>query len=297
MPSFSRLLAPLACARPDPGLLRYVAMLCRIQRGARLDLVHVSPKPWGQIEKIWKEMEAAVGSLFDNIAGTVNISYHVLEGDLTDRLLEFASDVGSDVIVVGHQARRRGRRSLARRLAQKAPCSVWMVPEGSPASLTHIIAPIDFSERSADSLAEAIALAALAGLKRITVLHVHHGKSAGALDEWGKPVRGHELEVLDRFLGPIELRGVEIAPRFVEAPSVSEAVQRLVREENADLVVMGTRGRSRAASVLLGSETEQVMIESHIPVLVVKHFGASRSLLDILLERRQRSKQAAELQS
>lgn len=296
MPSFKRLLVPLACTPLDPSLLRYVAMLCRIQRGARVDLVHVSSKPWAQTERIWKQMETSVGTLFDDAGSAVNISYHVIEGDLTDRLLEFASDVGSDVIVVGHRVRRSGRRSLARRLAQKAPCSVWMVPEGSPASLTHILAPIDFSERSADSLGEAVALAALAGLKKITVLHVYSDQTV-TIDEWGKPVRGSEREALDRFLGPIDLRGVEIVPRFVEASSVSEAVQRLIREEDADLVVMGTRGRSRAAAVLLGSETEQVIIESRIPILAVKHFGASRTLLDILLERRQRAREASELKT
>jgi nucleotide-binding universal stress UspA family protein len=128
------------------------------------------------------------------------------------------------------------------------------------------------------------------------VLHVYSDQTV-TIDEWGKPVRGSEREALDRFLGPIDLRGVEIVPRFVEAPSVSEAVQRLIREEDADLVVMGTRGRSRAAAVLLGSETEQVIIESRIPILAVKHFGASRTLLDILLERRQRAREASELKT
>ena len=49
---------------------------------------------------------------------------------------------------------------------------------------------------------------------------------------------------------------------------------------------MGTRGRSRSAAVLLGSETEQTLMTTGVPVLTVKHFGARLRLSQALREER-----------
>jgi hypothetical protein len=56
--------------------------------------------------------------------------------------------------------------------------------------------------------------------------------------------------------------------------------------EGADLIVMSTRGRSRSAAILLGSVTEETIIESRLPLLAVKHFGARMGVLEALLDRR-----------
>jgi sulfate permease, SulP family len=285
MAPYARILVPLACSPLDRDLLRYAAMLGRPQGGITLDLVHVAAKPWGEMDRIWKEMETSVAEALQESGKETELSYHVLEGDVTDRLLEFAAQSRCDVILLGHQLAHSGRRALARRLAMKAPCSVWMVPEGSVISIRRIAAPVDFSNRSADSLQEAVMIASLAGLREVTALHVYLDKVSATMDEYDKLVRGREQEAFRNFLRHINLRGVEVIPEFVEAPTVAEALSRLDGGP-VDLIVMGTRGRSRAASVLLGSETEQVIIESRVPVLAVKHFGARRSLLEVLLDRR-----------
>lgn len=49
---------------------------------------------------------------------------------------------------------------------------------------------------------------------------------------------------------------------------------------------MGTRGRSRSSAVLLGSETEQVMMDTSVPVLAVKHRGAQLRLRQALADQR-----------
>jgi hypothetical protein len=54
----------------------------------------------------------------------------------------------------------------------------------------------------------------------------------------------------------------------------------------ADLVVMGGRGQSRSVSILLGSESEGVMMESTIPVLIAKHRGERVGLLQALIDRK-----------
>jgi nucleotide-binding universal stress UspA family protein len=79
---------------------------------------------------------------------------------------------------------------------------------------------------------------------------------------------------------------VELAPVFEEGANVAHVIGRVAERERADLVVMGTRGRSRSAAILLGSVTEQTIVETRLPLLAVKHFGARMSVLQALLDRR-----------
>ena len=76
----------------------------------------------------------------------------MLTGPRTDRLLAFLAEQQIDLAIVGHKQQTPGRRATARRLTMKAPCSVWMIPEGAPATISRILVPIDFSDHSEDTL-------------------------------------------------------------------------------------------------------------------------------------------------
>ena len=83
---------------------------------------------------------------------------------------------------------------------------------------------------------------------------------------------------------------MQVLALFEEGANVVNVINRLVERQGINLVVMGTRGLSRSAAVLLGSETEHTIIESRIPVLVFKHFGARLNLLQALLNKKFRIK-------
>jgi sulfate permease, SulP family len=68
-------------------------------------------------------------------------------------------------------------------------------------------------------------------------------------------------------------------------------INRVAAQRGCDLVVMASRGRSRSAAILLGSVTEATIVETRVPLLVVKHFGAQLGMLQALLEKGFRQKQ------
>jgi nucleotide-binding universal stress UspA family protein len=175
---------------------------------------------------------------------------------------------------------------MARRLAMKAPCSLLLVPEGAPARLDRIMAAVDYSTASALALSVATALASNKGLSRCHALHVF--EDAPSVTATGG--EGRRLREFSEFASPLDLHDVEVRPIFAEGASVSPTIQRVAAADQVDLIVMGTRGRSPAAAVLLGSESEQTLTESPIPVLVVKHRGERVGLLEILLDRDLRSR-------
>ena len=56
----------------------------------------------------------------------------------------------------------------------------------------------------------------------------------------------------------------------VESLHPWEAILQYAKDKNCDLIVMASHGRRGVAALLLGSETQRVLLHSPIPVLVIK---------------------------
>jgi sulfate permease, SulP family len=274
-----KILVAVACTEADGALLDYAAMLAGLFTGASVQLAHVLPEGARKEDAI-RQLEPRMPDALRAASCTI------LEGDRLDALLRFAAAERVDVVVLGHRQARSGRRSLAKRLAMKAPCSVWLVPEGCAPRLGEMLVPVDYSERAADALAMGTAIGAAAGLERCWTLHVRFNGAAATFDEYADIELAGDEEAFAIFQARIDLHGLDVCPVFEESSNVARTILRVAGEKNCDLIIMGTRGRSPAASVLLGSETEQVLIETSVPVLAVKHYGSRLRLLQVLLEDR-----------
>jgi sulfate permease, SulP family len=290
--TFPRAVVALSLTDSDRPLLQYAALLVKIGC-TDFAFVHVAPDgpeaeaAGGGQSALLHQMETEVGQYFrpGSVAGLKSVC-RVLHGVRLDTLVQAAAVHRADVILLGHRQARSGRRSLARRLAMTAPCSVWLVPEGAPVTLSSMLVPTDFSEHSADALALATSLSSRAGIRECHALHVFFDPSTVQYEEHVHEVIGNEQAAFQHFLVPIPLHGVKVVPLFEDRSQPAHAILETARLVGADLIVMNTRGRSRAAAILLGSVTSDVMVETRIPVLVVKHFGAKMNLLDALLNHR-----------
>lgn len=65
-------------------------------------------------------------------------------------------------------------------------------------------------------------------------------------------------------------KGVVSKAVTVKSDVVSEAIIATAKKQKADLIVMASHGRKGIKRLLLGSETQQVLTHSHIPVLVLR---------------------------
>jgi len=136
----------------------------------------------------------------------------------------------------------------------------------------------------------ATALAEAAGLDEALALHVEFNQAVVTFDEIDEIVAQDRDRAFALFIAPINLHGVWVKPLFVDSPNVAQTIVRTAVEQACDLIVMGTRGRSPSASVLLGSETEHCLMTAPVPLLAVKHFGARLSLLQALRDERLRKR-------
>jgi nucleotide-binding universal stress UspA family protein len=65
-------------------------------------------------------------------------------------------------------------------------------------------------------------------------------------------------------------KGVKAKAITVKSDLVSDAIIAAAKKHKCDLIVMASHGRRGIKRLLLGSETQQVLTHSHIPVLVLR---------------------------
>jgi nucleotide-binding universal stress UspA family protein len=138
-----------------------------------------------------------------------------------------------------------------------------------------ILVPTDFSEPAAEALEVAIGFAVRFGA-RLTLLHAHEMPTY-AFPDAVMPVTPQvvaELErtakvELERLAERARSRGVTTETIAVVGPNHLE-VCRIAEEMGADLIVMGTHGRTGIRHAILGSVAEKVVRRAPCPVLTVR---------------------------
>jgi len=264
-PLFHRVLVAL----PFPAITLNAYLDMFRDAGVRCEFVQVAP---GNSAKLAASLQIEPESIT------------IRQGDELDELLAHTAETQASLLLVSQCAPKR--RVLARRLAMKAPCSVWMIPADAPAAITKILAPIDFSPRSVDALRAAASLARILSLPEITAIHVYFDEAVASYEGHQEVVRLNEESHLETFLSRIDLGDIKVQTCWEESSHVAETILRVAAEKGADLIVMGTRGRSRSANILIGSDADRVLAKSTVPVLAVKQHGANLGLLEALLDRK-----------
>lgn len=146
-----------------------------------------------------------------------------------------------------------------------------------------ILFATDFSPWAAQAEAYAVCLASTwrASLTVVTVLEFPPGMNPEYevnrlyLAELMKSAAAELAELQSR----VAARGVSLHTR-VAIGIPSEEVLRAARAEDADLIVVGTKGKTGLAHVLLGSTAERVIRTAPCPVLAVRGEVSDRALAD-----------------
>ncbi len=144
-----------------------------------------------------------------------------------------------------------------------------------------ILVATDGSRLSRTAIAHAVALAKSTAA---TVVGFH-ARASYPLAYYGDPAIMMPLEsrqvfaeqsvsAAKQYLAKIEAAARRAGVRYkgvhVASLSPSQAIINTARKEKCDLIVMASHGRKGVSRLLLGSETNQVLTHSRIPVLVTR---------------------------
>jgi hypothetical protein len=176
-----------------------------------------------------------------------------------------AAELNADLIVMGQQ----GRRGLARmmvghatvRVIGSASCSVLSVPVGASMWQNRILLCTDGS-RFSDAAAVSAAKIAHCCAAPITVVSALVPSHSERRQQEGR-------EAVARTVAQLRQEGVDV--EGVALPGeADDVIIRLAEEKGADLIVVGTHGRTGFGKVLLGSVSERVIGKAKCAVLLVK---------------------------
>ena len=140
-----------------------------------------------------------------------------------------------------------------------------------------ILVAIDDSEISVNVIQQAAQLAKALN-SEITVVevmaldpyladnYIRFGQSNDLIER----VRGYVEENLAKAEQKFEELGLTVATQVLEGFSIPQEIIGAAQNLGADLIIMGSHGRTGFKKFILGSVAQKVLGESHVPVLIVR---------------------------
>lgn len=196
-------------------------------------------------------------------------------------IVEEASKNQAGMIITGRRGRKGFKRlmmgSETAKIIGHATCNILVVPRAANIEFKKIIVATDGSKHSEAAVQEAVNIAKRCGSNLIAVSVVpsetespfdivHSEMQKGMIAE-------KELGEAEKNIKKVkDLAGAEgvTVKGFVYAGRPYEAVLEIAKEEKADLIIVGSHGRTGISKLLMGSVTEKVIGLAECAVLVVK---------------------------
>lgn len=254
--------------------------------GARLALVHAIPRTATETDAVARAGEEILATIGDELGVPLDARL-LVAGDPARALARTADETSADLLVIGTRGEGSVRAALTGSVSAEvvapAPCPVLAVgpgidPAGSEIPGRCVVlamgeAPDVEAGRTARDLADALGL-------RLVLVHVLRGAirreslsgdgEVGLEDRhWLESRARDALEQMSRTLahGATGADGRYGELRLRAGP-VADQVEELAREEDAAIVVVGSRGRGAVVSGTLGSVSRDLVRRLDRPVVV-----------------------------
>jgi nucleotide-binding universal stress UspA family protein len=223
----------------------------------------------------------------------INTSFVVREGQLSKKILKLASEKSADIILVGKKTTIGGSGVVTQRLARRASCSLLIVPENSNPKVKRILVPSDFSDYSKDALEEAIEITEKNGGKSEIICQNVFSVPSGyhftgkTYEEFGEIMLKHAEVNYKKFIRKIDTKGFKIKPLYTKDEDDDPVVDIINKAEeiNANLIIIGAKGRTAATALFIGSLAERlIQVNNKAPLLVTRPKGKNAGIIEYILE-------------
>lgn len=213
----------------------------------------------------------------DEFGIETNIS--VRHGEPHDVVVNTASEMGAEMIVMGTYGKKGLKRVLLGSVASKvignASCDVLVVKK--PCSecngeYNSILLPFDGSDFSRHALRKACSVSKIDG-SVVTVLYViplyEEMVNFFKTDSIRASMRNEAEKIMTIAEGIASSKGIQVRSEIAEGEPSEEIVNAALRL-GSDLVVIGTYGWQGINKAIMGSTTERVLRNISCPVLVIR---------------------------
>lgn len=196
------------------------------------------------------------------------------EGEAHERIVDLADAENCDLIIMGRRGLRPVERMLVgtvtARVIGHSQQDVLVVPHETKVRWKTVVVATDGSRFSSIAAERAISFAKSYGgelkvLSAVDVPSEFHAEAPEVVEDLVGKAKGFVAGIRNQA----EAAGIK-AETFVKEAEADEAVNRLAGEQHADMIVIGSHGRTGLKRLLMGSVAEKVIGHAHCPVLVVK---------------------------
>lgn len=246
-------------------------------------------------EKSIAERQSKIETLAKSVLSKelVKISeVHIKEGAPSKAILKFVEKNDIDLIIMGRHKNFVGGGILSNRLARRAACSLFIIPEGVEPDTSLLHVPCDFSSHSKIAMEEAIRVARkYANVKIIcqnvfTVPGGYH-YSGKTYEEFAEVMRANAQKDYQRFMSEIDHEGVNLEVVYsldTNDNPVTDIID-FAHKNKPGAIFIGVKGRTSTAALFIGSRAEQlVQYNNDIPMMVVRPKGKNAGIIDLIKE-------------
>lgn len=269
-------------SRASEQILRRT-MLLPLAPNARVDILHVMPAGMPKMTEaaVRRRVDERLGRLARLCEGarrsarqSANVNASV--GQPYVEIIRHSRATGADLVVVGREGKKRlrdrmGVGSTPKRVVQKGDVPTLVVALEPAAPYRRAVVAVDLSDASRRVIDLARQVAPWDGSVGLSLVHAYRIPFEGWIREDGlgrdfKEQATAELRRLHEMLGG-EARGWRLVLRKGDPRVV---IVREVQRQRADLIVLGTHGRSGISHALVGSVAEWVIGEVPCDVVITR---------------------------
>ena len=219
-------------------------------------------------------------------SGEIPLKFEVIEGKPFDSLIHWSEIKKIDLFIAGRKHEVKGGGILPHKLARKLHCSILFIPEVAVRRLKRILLPVDFSEHSRLAIQAAGKLKELLPNISLHCLHIYqvptgYYKTGKSFEEFGTIMEQHARKAFNEFMRPID--DSQTCLFHLQTHGHAEMIHESIKEENSDLVILGSKGQTNSALLLLGSTAEKLIrINDLCPTWVIKKKDENIGLIQAL---------------
>jgi nucleotide-binding universal stress UspA family protein len=303
MYKIERLLVALDLTEMDDVLIHYTSYLAEFLKSEKIYFIHVS-KNLELPEELRKNYPDLMAPNDESIADSIHkkieegwkSSYEcekvveIKEGDPSEQILKWVNIKDVDMMVMGRKRQLKGGGIVPQKIAKVTQTSLMMVPEDFKFKLDKVVVSVDFSKHAKLAVEEALALSENKNIKTTLVnvfrVPVGYNKTGKTYDEFATIMKGHAKTDFKEFIKRNNFpEDLDCQYVLDDDDSPADKIFEFADEQEADMIVMGSKGRTGLASILLGSVAEKVVkFDSKIPLMIVKEKGENMGFLKALLK-------------
>ena len=289
---YPTILVMLAFDDRDEGVLAAAEALATRVGLQRLLLVHVyrqDPFPaWMDESRTTSperpaELDAAIRSMTPRLPGVEIAGIHAV-GSPPEQLQDIVSREDVDLLIIGRNdvdGDTPGWGPSGQDLLRSVTCSAMVVPRSARLDLRHAVVGLDFSHGAADALGVATRIADEAE----AVYQYDLGAVAVGTQTREEFAAHLEQRALEHWTEDVLPRLGDVQPPRLRVVQGNKASSLLIKHAGEHLLVVGSRGMTRLATLFLGSTAERVAGRCRGPVLIVRRKGEQMGLLEGLAHR------------